>query len=83
LLTEIQPGHRAGFFASGGFVNSQFYKTNELAKFLNVSRWTVNRMVESGDLPKPIRVGSRYRWFIAEIESWLQQRAMERGEVQG
>lgn len=60
-------------------MNPQFYKTNELAKFLNVSRWTVNRMVESSDLPKPVMFGKRYRWFVSEVQDWLQQRAQERG----
>lgn len=39
----------------------------ELAKWLKLSRDTIDRGVESGDLPKPVRVGRRYRWDRGEV----------------
>ncbi|SLN19833.1 Helix-turn-helix domain protein [Falsiruegeria litorea R37] len=39
----------------------------DVADHLNVSRRTVWRVVERGDLPEPIRLGRIVRWSLASL----------------
>lgn len=58
---------------------NEFYKTRDVMKRLGVSRWTLIRMVKNGGFPRPMEFNKRSRrWPIAEIDAWLQGRAMER-----
>ena len=45
---------------------------NTVAAFLGVSRATVYRLIGSGDL-RPTRVGERWRFPAAEIDSYLNR----------
>ena len=48
---------------------------NHVCQALGLSRSTVWRMVRSGDLPAPIRLGGNsVGWHVHEIEAWLQSR---------
>jgi predicted DNA-binding transcriptional regulator AlpA len=37
-----------------------------------------NEMIEAGEFPKPIVVGSRRRWLTAEVTAWLADRIAKR-----
>jgi excisionase family DNA binding protein len=50
----------------------QLLTTNEVAKFLNVSRETVNRLRKSGEL-KSTKVGGQYRFRSEDIEAYLNR----------
>ncbi|MGE3109340.1 MAG: helix-turn-helix transcriptional regulator [Phycisphaerales bacterium] len=43
----------------------------ELAELLGVSRAHIFRMMSSGRLPSPIRLGRVVRWSRATIDGWL------------
>jgi excisionase family DNA binding protein len=45
---------------------------NEACEYLRVSRWTIYRMVDRGDL-LPLRVGSRFRFRLAELDRYLER----------
>jgi excisionase family DNA binding protein len=50
-------------------------KASEVARWLGVSRSTVHRWAEAGNLPKPYEIGeSAVRWRKSEIETWLEER---------
>jgi prophage regulatory protein len=47
----------------------------QVAKRLNVDKRTVERMVEAGDFPAPIRVGrAGIRWPQSDIDAWIEER---------
>ncbi len=48
----------------------------EVADLLQISPRSVQRLVDAGDFPAPIQLGSnRPRWVRSEIDAWLQQGA--------
>ena len=47
---------------------------NELACQFGISRWTVYRMVRSGDI-KAVRVGERIRFRPADVDAYLERGA--------
>lgn len=43
----------------------------ELAKRLGISERTIRRRVETRELPRPIRLGRKLLWRVAEIKAWV------------
>ena len=43
--------------------------TRELCALINVSRATLFRMIRSGQIPKPIKLGQRDNWTAATVRS--------------
>lgn len=53
-------------------------RRSELARRLSISTTTLWRWVRTGRLPAPICLGpNTVGWREAEIEAWLEQRALE------
>jgi excisionase family DNA binding protein len=48
--------------------------TNQVAKLLQVSPRTVWKMQDTGEMPKPIRIGRAVRWGFEEIKAWVDAR---------
>ena len=48
-----------------------------VAKFLNCSIRTVWRLVASGDLPQPLRVGRIIRWPREALIDWVDRKIKE------
>lgn len=44
----------------------------QLAKKLNISRRTIQRLCARGKFPRPVRIGKLLRWKLHEIEQWIQ-----------
>lgn len=42
----------------------------DVARYLGVSKRTVQRMATAGQLPTSIQFGSARRWRMADLESW-------------
>jgi excisionase family DNA binding protein len=42
-----------------------------VARLLNCSPRHVTRLVERGDLPRPIKLGTLIRWNRAAVEEWI------------
>ena len=51
----------------------QQLNVRQVADLLGVHPRTVWRLVSSGDLPKPIKIGPKIvRWRVADLESYLE-----------
>jgi len=48
-------------------------RATELAEMLSVSPRTINRMLSSGRLIPPIRLGGSVRWRLDEVERWIAE----------
>ena len=60
----------------------KLYRMNDLVQVLDISRWSVYRLIDAGKFPKPLRLGNRTpRWPADEVDQWLQERHRERFEV--
>jgi excisionase family DNA binding protein len=46
--------------------------TNQVAVALGCSVRHVRRLIDSGQMPKPIKLGSLLRWRKADIERWVE-----------
>jgi excisionase family DNA binding protein len=57
-------------------VESQFVSIAEAALLLGVSRWTVGRMLEDGELPS-IRVRGVHRIDLADLATWIEAQKTE------
>ena len=47
----------------------------ELQHLLKLSARTITKLVASGSLPRPIRVGQSYRWRTGDINRFIEQQA--------
>ena len=46
----------------------------DMQKFLKVSRSTVFRMAEAGEIPAPIRITAKTtRWRMSDIKRWIKK----------
>lgn len=51
----------------------QMITVNELAATLGMSKRTIWRLLASGQIPEPVRVGGGTRWRLDEIRNWIDQ----------
>ena len=51
----------------------QLITAEELAKLMQVSERTLWRLLSSGKLPKPVRIGRNTRWRVDQVSDWIQQ----------
>lgn len=42
----------------------------EVEELCQLSRWTIHRLVKSGQFPRPLDIGKALRWHRSEIEHW-------------
>ncbi len=56
---------------------------SELAALLAVSERSVRRLVASGDLPLPVKVGRCARWFQADAQTYLDKIRRQRDDLAG
>ncbi|NQT93600.1 MAG: helix-turn-helix domain-containing protein [Lentisphaerae bacterium] len=52
-------------------VMTELMTIRDVAAALRLSPRTVWRMVSTGSIPQPIRLGRSVRWQRSEIENWL------------
>ncbi len=53
----------------------------DVLSLVPVSRATLYRVMERGDFPKPVRVGTRVFWDDQEINAWVQAQKDLRAEA--
>lgn len=59
---------------------SRLLKVQEVAHLLAISTREVWRRADSGDLPKPLRLGGKIRrWLREEIEAIIEKAKRQRG----
>ena len=52
----------------------RFLGMREVLALLSVSRSTLNRWIQDGAFPRPVKLGKRaVRWRRADIEHWLKE----------
>lgn len=52
----------------------------EVASLLEMSRKSVLRAIDVGDLPQPIRVGSKKFWLRCDFFTWLRNQPESRAD---
>ncbi len=66
--SRIRTGNEAQGLSSG----DRLLRVSEVAKTLSVSSRTIWRMTDRGELPRPVRIGTRMvRWRESEIEAYI------------
>ena len=55
----------------------EIYSTSELAEMLGVPVSTVYRWNTLGTGPRPLRVGKHCRYRARDVDTWLEQRAVD------
>lgn len=68
MTAEIQT-----FSATGQSTGSRLVSINHTAKRLGLSRRTVYRMIDRGELPLPVKVGTSTRFFAEDIDRFLEE----------
>lgn len=59
----------------------ELWTAHDLAAALKVSAKTVQRLVLSGELPKPMHIGRQLRWHPAVVDDYLRRLAEEAQEL--
>ncbi len=49
----------------------QLIGTKHLAELLGISQATLERLLSSGRIPRPTKLGSLNRWMLEEIREWV------------
>jgi len=57
--------------SSSDFPLPALLSVKQVAVRLNVSKRTVWRLVSSGELIQPIKIGGSTRWRQAEVDAWI------------
>lgn len=52
--------------------------TQEVAAALRIGRTTLYELIASGELPKPVKLGSRSLWLQSDIERFVAKKVAER-----
>lgn len=58
--------------AKSSAITSLVLDANEVAQLLGVSRRTVYRLLDAGDIPKPMKLGNATRWRRKDIELFVE-----------
>jgi len=53
----------------------------EVTEALRISRTTLYELIANGELPKPVKVGSRSLWPQSDIEVFVTKKIAERGTL--
>jgi len=67
-----------GQAAVSGYDHDRLMTVSDVAKQLGICTRTVHRLVAAGDLPPPVKVGRASRWFISDVNSYLERLRQER-----
>jgi excisionase family DNA binding protein len=69
------PGVAAARQLAGSAVASEMLTIGKLAELLDCSERSIYRLLEAGDLPRPIKLGRLVRWWRKQIMAWLESRS--------
>ena len=53
--------------------NYKLVSVNDAAKLMSISRRTVERLISSGDLPRPLKIGGCSRFRIKDITGYIER----------
>lgn len=57
---------------------TRFLRIRQVLALVPVSRPTIYRMMERGEFPKALRIGSSSLWVESEINKWMNDKVAER-----
>lgn len=57
---------------------TRFLRIAEVLDRVPVSRPTIYRLMDKGEFPKAVRIGSSSRWIESEINNWLNDKVNSR-----
>lgn len=46
------------------------FGVQEVAKLLAISRSSVYKFADSGQIPRPVKLGGSVRWLASDLEEW-------------
>ena len=56
-------------------VDIQLFRAPEILRLTGLSRATINRLMQSGDFPRAVRISNRVvAWKKVDIVAWLESR---------
>lgn len=61
-----------------GLVGGPVMREEAARAYAAVGPTKFNEMIEAGEFPEPIRVGSRRKWLVTELDAWLKDRIAKR-----
>ena len=63
-------------------MSDRLLRRREVEKITGVSRSSIYRLMQSGDFPRPLRVGlSAVRWRERDITAWVESRPEAMGDT--
>jgi predicted DNA-binding transcriptional regulator AlpA len=62
----------AGVRRSSVSAGNRLLDVDEVGAYLGLTRQAVYQRRYRGDFPTAIKVGSSLRWYLADIEAWLE-----------
>lgn len=54
-------------------MHPQLLTADQLANLLQISERTLRRLISSGKIMSPTRIGRQLRWPLGEITKWIEQ----------
>ena len=61
-------------------MNTQYVTSGEVARYLGISRSSVNALARQGLIPTGIKVGHSRRWNMPKLIAWCEAQEAERHE---
>ncbi len=68
--------------AAPGTIDALLLTLDEAAKALAISKRTLERLINAGEFPRPLKIGRASRVLLADVTTYLQ-RLTERRNTQG
>ncbi len=63
-------------------MQDRLMRRREVEKITGISRSSIYRLMQEGEFPRPVRVGSAaVRWRESDITVWLESRPVATGEI--
>ena len=61
-------------------VGDKLISLDVVADKLSVTKRTVYRLIQRGDLPRAVKVGHGVRLYVSDVSSFFERLKMQRGE---
>jgi len=61
-------------------VGDKLISLDVVAEKLSVTKRTVYRLIQRGDLPRAVKVGHGVRLYVSDVSSFFERLRMQRGE---
>jgi excisionase family DNA binding protein len=72
ILTQEAPEKEATADAQGAVAAPLLLSADQVATVLSCSVRHVRRLIDSGHMPRPIKLGALLRWRKIDIERWVE-----------